>query len=857
MTAQKWDIKSIPVTTINRNEQLTLLADAVSSAEHVAVDTETHSASTFEDGLWSALRVISIATKTGDQVQAYVVDVRDLDREELGKSIGSIKLAYGWNVNFDQRVLRLANCDVQSWYDAMYADSMLHSGLPGFEFWHSLAHSSKKHLGVDLDGKGSVQTSYDGVSDLTDEQIRYAAEDAIVTLALTLHLKTLVERDGLTIPVDLEQKARPFILDMMEHGLPFDYSAWDTEVISEHKKGQHEALLTLASLTGGGTSTLFGESDMPSWNPDSDAPTRDALNTYAKDAVLKFTNGRLLTKVDKLDKTTLKQINHPIAKALLKYRDHSKILTTYGENLEKYIASDGRIHPRYKQGGVVATGRLASDNPNAQNFSPAMKKYIRVREDANQNGTKRVFVYADLSQAELRVLAQVSHEEKMREMFRLGGDFHARTAADMFQVDMDKLKVEDPENYSNQRKKAKGVNFGIPYGLGAAALATNLTVNSKLNTTTAEAKAMLENYARAYPNVDKWLTARDRYVKELAKNPGEIDWEKTFQLHEVWIKAENKRKSFKRSNKRYPSPVELLEAVEPESEIKERLTRELDRTPTSEEIEKEKERLHDLIDWAFTFDRPVLLKNDGAPLTFESRTLTGRRRTFAIPTDSSPSDKFEGVITSAILIISTSDKEKVAELRDEFAKAHNLDLPTGTNRTKKKENEDDKSYKQRLSEARKRERVSIVKAFEGSNKYLKYELLKFIREKMGDEAVLGYLLPMAVSDQIRSKGNQYRNHPIQSLVADIGLAYYADLYNKLKDFDNAFPVQAVHDSIAIECNLEQAEEICKVVQQSLEAAMQQWCPDVPAKADADIRVSLSDDDVLTSEDIKKLTYKNK
>ncbi|MFM7087960.1 MAG: DNA polymerase [Candidatus Paceibacterota bacterium] len=855
MTAQKWDIKNIPIKVITRTEQLDELSAAVSSAEHVAVDTETHSATTFEDGLWSALRVISVATLKDGDVQAFVVDVRDINQVELGKCMSNTALAYGWNVNFDQRVLKLAGCDVQKWYDAMYADSMLHSGLPGFEFWHSLAHSSKKHLGLELDGKGTVQTSYDGVTDLSSEQIRYAAEDAIITLQLTLHLRDMVESQGLSIPVQLEQDARPFILDMMEHGLPFDYSAWDKEVISEHKKGQHESLLTLASLTGGGASTLFGESDMPSWNPDSDAPTRDALNTYAKDAVYKFTNGRPLTKVDKLDKTTLKQINHPIAKALLKYRDHSKILTTYGENLEKFIASDLRIHPRYKQGGVVATGRLASDNPNAQNFSPAMKKYIRVGGPLQESGKIRAFVYADLSQAELRVLAQVSHEEKMREMFRLGGDFHARTAADMFQVDMDKLKLEDPENYSNQRKKAKGVNFGIPYGLGAAALATNLTVNSKLNTTTAEAKAMLENYARAYPNVDKWLGARDKYVKDLAKNPGSVDWEKTFQLHEIWIKAEAKRKSFKRSNKRYPTPAELLEALEPESQIKDRLTNDLGRTATQADIDNEKQRLHQLIDWAFTFDRPILLKDDGTPITFESRTLTGRRRLFAVPTDSSPSDKFEGVITSAVLIICTSDKEKVAELRDEFAKTHNLDIPTGINRTKKKENEDDRGYKQRLSEARKRERVSVVKAFEGSNKYLKYELIKYIRDNMGEEAVTGYLLPMAVSDQIRSKGNQYRNHPIQSLVADIGLAYYADLHDKLKKYNDAFPVQAVHDSIAIECDLEEAEEICAVVQNSLETAMQKWCPDVPAKADADIRLSLSDDDVLSPEAIKKLLKK--
>jgi DNA polymerase-1 len=845
MTQSTWDPQSVPVTFINRADQLSELDVAVAKSVRVAVDTETHDATSFIDGLWSALRVIAVATRDADGNDlAFVIDVRDIPVAVLAASMEKIVQADGWNVNFDQRVLRLAGCDVQSWRDLMHVDGVLHSGLSGFEFWHGLAHAAKKWLGVSLSGKGTTQTSYDGSTDLSEEQIRYAGADAVVTLHVGLRLDEEVLAAGLTNAVDREVAARPFIFSMMEHGMPFDAHGWNTEVIAEHAIGREEALAELAALTGGGETTLFGEAVEPAWNPDSDKTTREALNKHARDAVMAFNGGRLMEATDKLDKTTLKQIKHPLAKALLKYREHAKTLSTYGENLNKFVV-EGRIRPQYKQGGVVATGRLASDKPNAQNLDPEMKRYFRPSpEIVDGVVVPRAFVYADLSQAELRVLAQVSGEERMRELFRLGGDFHARTAADMFGVDMDALKDADPNAHSNNRKKAKGVNFGIPYGLGAAALATNLTVNSKLQTSREEAAAMLANYAKAYPAVDAWLGARDRFVKETAANPGPIDWDASFRLHELWTRAESARKAFKRSNGYVPSGRELAAVIDSEQTLRPRLAAELARPATDDDLEQHWTALGTHLDWAFTFDRPVVLRQDGSIWTFDSRTLTGRRRLFSVSMDSSVKDKFEGIITSAAMIIATSDKAPVAELRARFAEEHGIKLPVGINRYSGPRNG--------AFEARKRERMEVIKAFEGDKKWLKYELIKFVEQHMtnatgeiiGRDAVRGFLLPAAISDQVRAKGNQFRNHPIQSLVADLGLQYYADLDSKLKKYRNAFPVQAVHDSIAIECDLAEAPALCLEVQQSLEKAMAYWCPDVPAKADADIRLSLADDDVI-------------
>lgn len=831
-------LENSPIEAVVSEDQLEKVKSDISKASRVSVDTETHGETSFLNGLWSKLRVIAIGLKIEDSYKAYVIDVKDISNDSLAQVTSLIKCADAWNANFDQEVLRLQNCDVQSWRDAMFTDSIIHSGLPGFEFWHSLANSARKFLGVEMLGKGSTQVSFDGDTPLTTEQVHYAGFDALVTLALSEKLDQIAESKGLTIPVTLEHQARPFILDMMNHGLPFDSESWNTEVIKHHQEGRAESLLELANLTGGGEVTLFGETNEPPWNPDSDQPTRNALNTYAREAVHAYTGGRDLVASDKVDKTTLKQIDHPLAQALLRYRTHAKVLSTYGDNLNKYI-HNGRIRPQYKQGGVVATGRLASDKPNAQNLDPGMKKYIRPPDRVTESGekVKRAFVYADLSQAELRVLAQVSEEERMRELFRLGGDFHARTAGDMFRVNMDDLKDSDPESYALYRKKSKGVNFGIPYGLGASALATNLSVNSGVLTTASEAKAMLDSYAKAYTNVDAWLTNRDAFVKTCATRHGEVDWDLSFGLHDLWNKIDPVRKSFKKTNGRFPSTQEIVESLFTEEELE-----------SQDFLESKLEE----VNWALSFDRPVLVTPGKDPWVFESKTLTGRRRLFAIPLDSSPKDKFEGIITSAVILICTSDKQPVADLRDDFSDKHSLGLPKGVFRCKRKSGESERDYKNRAFEFRKRERIAIVKAFEGAKKPLKYELLKYVEEnltdgagsRIGASAVREYLLPMAFADQIRAKNNQFRNHPIQSLVADIGFQYYADLYEILKSYTNAYPIQAVHDSIAIECDLSEAFKLRDAVQNSLEKAMAYWCPDVPAKADADVRLSLADSDVI-------------
>lgn len=868
------DPASVPVSLINTKEGLDELSGVLRRSVRTAVDTETHKA-LIVDGIWAALRVISYAVKLpcadGFEYQAYVVDFRDVPAEALAPVHDLIEVADAWNANFDARVTKIGAVPVKRWRDAMLTDALLHAGVPGFDFYHSLASATKRYTGFEMSGKGTTQISFDGETDLTHEQVRYAGHDAYLTLLVAERLDELAVEAGIQDAVTLDQGGRPFIAAMMEYGFPFDAEGWKG-YLQGHSEKKILALHKIRDLTGGGKveETLFGTEvdDNPTWNVESGPERKAALNRWAKDLVHAFTGGSDLGNNNQLDKTALRQMvqlaeagtdpkltqQAELCQALLTYDPHAKILSTYGDSILKFVQEDGRMRPRYKQ-ALTATGRLSSDKPNAQNLAPDMKQFIRPAKPSDGE-MYRVFVHNDLSQAELRVLAQLADEKRMLEMFETGKDFHTLTAADMLKIDMEALEQDHPALFAKERKKAKGVNFGIPYGLGAAALAVSLTVNSGVKTTTDEASTLLKTYASTYTKVDAWLSERDGFVRALAESYGKgtaqaPDWASTFKLHELWLMADQRRKALKREHGSLPTGVDLAEAVQPEHMLRSKLEDILGRVPTDEEAAQERQLQGDALDWAFSFDSPVVLSHDGSPLAFESRTVTGRRKVYMVQVDSDGKNKFAGLLTSAMLLLATTNKPEAARIRDDFAIANNLDLPRGVDRCKKAPGEDTNSFRSRSNEHRKSERTRCVKAFEGSNKRLKAAFVREFIEKMGERAG-EMLLGQALSDQIRQMGNQYRNMPIQGTVADIVLLAFEDIYTRLQKYQDAWPVQSVHDSIVIECRLDEAQAVAMDVKEALEAAMRSLCPDVVAKADADVRLSLDDKDVLSDEAISTM-----
>ena len=190
---------------------------------------------------------------------------------------------------------------------------------------------------------------------------------------------------------------------------------------------------------------------------------------------------------------------HPVVEKILEYRRLSKIKSTYLEGLSNYIREDGKIHTIYKQ-NLTRTGRLSSVEPNLQNI-PAKDEEGRMIRKAFLP-CNDLFLSADYSQMELRVLAHVSGSKELQQAFINDEDIHTRVAADIYGV-----KMEDVTKL--QRKTAKAVIFGIVYGISGFGLGENLEISAK------EAREFINKYYELYPGVKNYM---DNIVMEAYKN---------------------------------------------------------------------------------------------------------------------------------------------------------------------------------------------------------------------------------------------------------------------------------------------------------------------------------------------------
>jgi DNA polymerase-1 len=191
---------------------------------------------------------------------------------------------------------------------------------------------------------------------------------------------------------------------------------------------------------------------------------------------------------------------HPIISKILEYRQLTKLNSTYAEGLAGYIRADGRIHGKFHQ-TVTVTGRISSADPNLQNIPTRMPLGREIRKVfIPEEGS--VFVDADYSQIELRVLAHMSGDAALIAAYQADEDIHAITASQVFDVPLDQVD-------STLRRKAKAVNFGIVYGISSFGLGQDLDISRK------EAEGYIEKYFATYGKVKEFL---DRTVEDAKKN---------------------------------------------------------------------------------------------------------------------------------------------------------------------------------------------------------------------------------------------------------------------------------------------------------------------------------------------------
>lgn len=371
--------------------------------------------------------------------------------------------------------------------------------LKGGGKWIKLSDLCKERLQLQISKE--EQLSDWSKIELSSEQISYAALDAVaVKLLCDVLLKEIRERNMVRITT-IFQKAIPAIAAMELAGIPFDWEAHQNLV---KKWAEKEKSLALDVQ-----STLQIE-DMT-----RSKEIQQRFERYFHQMGYEIPKGK--NGLPKLGKIELAQFKDD--DLIQKYLEHSCLksrLSTFGDGLrERSNPVTGRVHPNFSHGGA-RTGRFASSNPNTQNFpSGKFRKLIAPKED-------RVFVVADYSQIELRLLAIVAKEENMLEAYRKKEDLHRLTASKILQV--------HPENVTKeQRTCAKAVNFGFIYGQREGGFMRVARNDYGLEISFNEARQYRNAFFEAYPSIAKWHKEVELQIQKTGKIKTMNGWERNFR----------------------------------------------------------------------------------------------------------------------------------------------------------------------------------------------------------------------------------------------------------------------------------------------------------------------------------------
>jgi DNA polymerase-1 len=362
-------------------------------------------------------------------------------------------------------------------FDPMIASYLLDPGASGY----GLETMALKHLGLrkttleSLVGKGKNAITLAEVED--DKVAHFAAENADVVLRLAEHFRpALKEMELDRLFADVEMPLVPVLGDMERAGIGLD-GAYLEEMGREMEEIAHRLVEEIHDLAG----EVFNINSTKQLGPILFEKLRIQEGSRKRPK-------RTRTGLYSTDATTLDPFaDNPIVAKLFEYRAITKLKSTYVDTLPQLVhRRTGRIHCTFHQ-TVAATGRLACSDPNLQNIPVRTPLGRRIRKAfVADEGCK--LLAADYSQIELRLMAHLSGDPGLCEVYEHGGDIHAETAARMFGLKLDEVSRD-------QRNSAKAINFGILYGMGPQRLARDLKI------TLAEAKQFLEAYFREFPGV--------------------------------------------------------------------------------------------------------------------------------------------------------------------------------------------------------------------------------------------------------------------------------------------------------------------------------------------------------------------
>ncbi len=489
---------NIEVKVVDSSEKLADLVNELGKAEVISFDTET----TSTEEMRADIVGISLAIREGE---GYYIPVghsagTNLPLEQVLAALkGPMtdprigKIAH--NAKYDYIVLAKNGLRVSPLtFDTMLAEFIVdpashNLGLKNLAFVK--LGEEMTHI-EDLIGKGKKQITMAEVP--IDSAAPYAVADAEVTLRLLPVEKQDLQRvNGEKLLYEIDLPLTPVLADMEMAGI-----ALDIPFFQETGKRLEQRLAEIEKQVYEAVGKPF---NINSTQQLSDV-LFNRLGLEPPDRGNKTASGHFSTSAGVLD---LLRGKHPVVDQVLEHRELSKLKSTYVDALQAAINSEtGCVHTSYSQIGAV-TGRLSSSNPNLQNIPIRSEEGRRLR-NGFVAGKGNVLLSADYSQIELRIVAHMAQDESMLAAFRAGEDIHATTAAAIYGIRPDEVT-------SRMRRIAKGVNFGLIYGMSVFGLTryTELTL--------AEAETFVKTYFQKFPGVKRYLDG----IRKLAAQQGYVE----------------------------------------------------------------------------------------------------------------------------------------------------------------------------------------------------------------------------------------------------------------------------------------------------------------------------------------------
>ena len=413
-------------------------------------------------------------------------------------------LKIGYDIKLDYILLKQIGINAENiMFDIRIAGYLLNATSGAY----TISDLANLYLNIDLDINSAEEAKQTSLFDIQEEDEynkKLATEVFCISKLAPILEKHLKEINSYTLFKEIEMPVAEVLADMQYNGIYAD----ENEI---YKFGKHL------------------KRDLEEYRIDIYKDAGEEFNINSTQQLGKILFEKLGLTAGKKNKNgyatdveTLEKIRneHPIIGKILEYRKIMKLNSTYVEGLLPYIhEKTGRIHSYFHQ-TVTATGRISSTEPNLQNIPTRTELGRKLRRVFKAEDNK-VFLDADYSQIELRVLAHVSKDEKMMEAFKTGQDIHTISASQVFNVPVDKVSKQ-------LRSRAKAVNFGIVYGISDFGLAEQISMSVK------DARAYIEQYLDTYSGIRNFMKnvvseakekgytetefGRRRYIPELSSS---------------------------------------------------------------------------------------------------------------------------------------------------------------------------------------------------------------------------------------------------------------------------------------------------------------------------------------------------